>query len=124
VAKKEDVARDFQFLKDKVLAVLIFGSSVEREGRDIDICIVAPGGFDIEEVYKKVDVVGKKYDVWTFEELPLYMKIEVIENHEVVFCKDLLDLYEYFYHFRKLWEDQKYRNKLSKEDIKQLLQHT
>ncbi len=124
MAKKEDVARDFQFLKDKVLAVLIFGSSVEREGRDIDICIVAPGGFDIEEVYKKVDVVGKKYDVWTFEELPLYMKIEVIENHEVVFCKDLLDLYEYFYHFRKLWEDQKYRNKLSKEDIKQLLQHT
>jgi hypothetical protein len=34
------------------------------------------------------------------------MKMEVIENHEVVFCRDLPELYEYFYFFRKLWKDQ------------------
>jgi hypothetical protein len=118
------IAKDFEFLKDRVLAVLIFGSAVDGEGRggrDTDICIVAPEGFDIKEVFRKVDVSGKKYDVWLFEELPLYMKMEVIEKHEVVFCRDILELYEYFYQFRKLWKDQKRRNEVTREDLRRML---
>jgi hypothetical protein len=117
------VARDFEFLKDRVLAVLIFGSkAIEgEEGRDTDICIVAPEGFDIKEVFRQVDVAGKKYDVWLFEELPLYMKMEVIERHEVVFCRNILELYEYFYQFRKLWKDQKRRNEVTREDLRRML---
>ena len=46
------------------------------------------------DILKNVDAVGDKYDVWLFEGLSIYMKIEVIENHEVVFCKDVLELYE------------------------------
>ncbi len=121
MVKKEDVVKDFQFLKDEVLAVLIFGSSVDGEGRDVDVCIVAPEGFDIKEVFKNVDVVGKRYDVWVFEELPLYMKIEVIEKHEIIFAKDELELYEYFYQFRRLWKDQERRNTLSREEIEKIL---
>jgi len=119
------VARDFEFLKERVLAVLIFGSVVDRggswKGRDTDICIVAPEGFDIKEVFRQVDVSGKRYDVWLFEELPLYMKMEVIERHEVVFCRGLLELHEYFYQFRKLWKDQKRRNEITKEDLRRML---
>lgn len=122
MAGKEQVARDFQFLKDKALAVLIFGSSTEGEGRDTDICIVAPHGFDLKEVFKRVDVTGKKYDVWTFEELPLYMKMEVMENHIIVICEDVPELFEYFYQFRKLWKDQEHRNKLTKEEINSILE--
>jgi len=118
----EHVARDFEFLKDRVLAVLIFGSSVsEAEARDVDVCIVAPNGFDIREVFMRIDVTGKNYDVWLFEELPLYMKMEVILNHVVVHCKDILELYEYFYFFRKLWKDQERRNRLTKEEIGEML---
>ncbi len=73
------------------------------------------------EVFKRVDVVGKKYDVWLFEELPLYMKIEVIEKHVIVFCRDELELYEYFYHFRKLWKDQERRNRITREDLEQMV---
>ena len=121
MVKKEDVVKDFQFLKNEVLAVLIFGSSVDGEGRDADVCIVAPEGFDVKEVFKNVDVVGKRYDVWVFEELPLYMKMEVIEKHEIVFAKDELELYEYFHQFRKLWKDQERRNTLSREEIEKIL---
>lgn len=121
MVEKSRVAADLGFLKDRVLAVLIFGSSVKGEGRDIDVCIVAREDPKevLREVFSKVD--ASKYDVWVFEELPLYMKIEVIENHEIVFCKDELELYEYFYQFRKLWKDQERRNKLSREDLKAML---
>jgi len=121
MASRDDLARDFSFLKEKVLAVLIFGSSVKKKGRDLDVCIVS--GADPKEVLKDVflNVDTSKYDVWIFEELPLYMKMEVIDNHEIVFCKEKAELYEYFYFFRKLWKDQKRRNSLSKEDIKRTL---
>jgi len=52
-----------------------------------------------------------------FEELSLYMKMEIIESHRVVFCRDLLELHEYFYQFGKIWKDQMRRNKLTKDDI-------
>ena len=44
----------------------------------------------------KVDVVGKNYDVWLFEELQFYIKMEVSLNHVVVYCRDTLELYGYF----------------------------
>ncbi|HDM60354.1 MAG TPA: DNA polymerase subunit beta [Archaeoglobus veneficus] len=121
MVEKEIIEKDFEFLRDKVLAVLIFGSSVGGEGRDVDICIVAPEGFDVREVFRNIDIVGKGYDVWVFEELPLYMKMEVIDNHEIVFAKDELELYEYFYYFRKLWKDQEKRSRLSKDELKRIL---
>ncbi len=121
----KEVKNDFSFLKDKVLAVLIFGSIAKKEkiARDIDICVVAPGK-DIKSIFREilrnVNVRKKKYDVYIFEELPLYMKIGVIENHIPVFG-DLPALGEYFYFFRKLWNDQKHRQKLSKEDLEKIL---
>lgn len=39
----------------------------------------------------------------------------------VVYCKDILELYEYFYFFRKLWKDQERRNRLTKEEIGDML---
>ena len=88
IASVAKVAREFEFLKDRVLAVLIFGSAVSDESaRDTDICIVAPEGFDIKEVFRQVDVAGRKYDVWLFEELPLYMKMEVIKGMRSCFAK-------------------------------------
>jgi len=121
------VEKDFEFLKGKVLALLIFGSFARGEATarsDIDICVVAPKQKPVEvlkAIWRKVDVYGKKYDVWVFEELPLYLKIEIIENHEIVFG-DAGELGEYFYFWRKLWEDQKHRQKMSREELLKLLE--
>ncbi len=122
----EEIKKDFSFLRNRAMGVLIFGSLSEGktgEKSDIDICIVSPKQDPekiIKEVLRRVDVRGKNYDVHVFEELPLYMKIEIIENHTVVFG-DIYEINEYFYFFRKLWNDQKHRQKLSREEMLKIL---
>lgn len=132
--EKQGIGADFAFLEEdgRILAVLLFGSGAKEQayGRsDRDLCIVAPGIRDkgemrliLRKIYEKIDVIGKRYDIWLFEELPLYMRVQVIENHKVVFCRDLPSLYEYFYFYRKIWEDQKHRQDLDKEELMKILQ--
>lgn len=124
------VEEDFQFLqsRDDVMAVLIFGSAAKEEQTersDVDVCIVAPLCRDKEhllrEIYEKVNVIGKGYDVWIFEELPLYMKARIIEDHIYIYAKGMPELYEYFYPFRKLWDGQKRRQRISKKEALRML---
>jgi predicted nucleotidyltransferase len=96
-----------------VLAILLFGSKAKGESmtRDIDVCIVAPEVDDkaglLLEAFSKVD--SQRYDIWLFEELPLYMKVEIIKSHKVLWCKDIDRLYNYFADFMKIWRDQEVR---------------
>ncbi len=111
---KGKIESDFEFLKsdDEVLAILVFGSSVkgrEHSRSDVDICVVAPEQNPWEilrEVYSEVDTEGNDYDVHTFEELSLKMKHSVMEDHVPVWIRDHGKLKEYFYRYRKLWQDQ------------------
>ncbi len=131
--EKERIGADFAFLAedDRILAVVLFGSGAKDrtdERSDRDICVVAPEVRDsdemwqvLREIYGTIDVVGKRYDIWLFEELPLHMKAQVMENHKVVFCRDLPALYEYFYFYRKMWEGQKHRQELNKEELMEIL---
>ncbi len=102
---------------------------------DIDIAVVVPGAsyfyYDCEgvsdedvdssdvlmKVFREVNVVSKDYDVHIFEELPLHIQMDIIENHEVIFTKDKYGMSEYFYRYRKLWGDQKHRNTMTEEEI-------
>lgn len=107
------IENDFSFLKEKegVLAVLLFGSRVTRRehGRsDVDICIVAPKE-DSWSLWLDVDrrVRSKgRYDFHIFEDLGLRLKHQVMENYEIIWCRDEFKLQEYFYTYRKLWNDQ------------------
>jgi len=118
---------EFSFLKQEdVLGILVFGSFASNQKKigDIDICIVAPK-MKCKDVLKKVfgniDVRGKNLDVYCFEELSLSLKWEVIHNHKIVWAKDEGELGEYFYFFRKLYDDQKHRMKLTKEETLNIL---
>ena len=42
-----------------------------------------------------------RYDVHIFEILPLHIKMSVIEEGVVLHSRDVLELYEYFYPFRR-----------------------
>jgi len=55
-----------------------------------------------------------------FELMPMFLKGEVIDNHEVVWSRDELEFYEYLYFYRKLWEGQKRRQSLSSEEAASL----
>ena len=126
---KEEVKRrvktDFEPLLDDVLGILLYGSlaaGVDNERSDIDISIVAPVIDDKIGFSRRIlsNVRDARYDVRVFELMPLYLKAEVIERGEVIYTKNIFKLYEYFYYFRKIWDDQKHRQKLSKKEVLQL----
>ncbi|MEM3029876.1 MAG: nucleotidyltransferase domain-containing protein [Thermoproteota archaeon] len=104
-----------------VLAILLFGSKAKGESmtRDVDVCIIAPEVNDkaglLLEVFSRVN--SQKYDVWLFEELPFYMKAEIIKTHKVVWCKDIDKLYNYFADLMKIWRDQEVRIKTYAKEL-------
>jgi hypothetical protein len=110
---------DFQFVKKNpaILGVILYGSHLTDDDTirsDIDVCIVAPD-YKLYEIYRFVMRNLKKhiddYDIRFFEELPIHIMGEIIENGKVIITADEPALYEYFFPFRKEWEDQKFRLK-------------
>lgn len=111
----KDIKRDFEFVKSikEAHSVLLFGSYAKgdfHKRSDIDICIVAPSCKAVKSkailLSKILKNLKKPYDVRLFEEFPLYIQIEIIKNHKIIFSKDTLELSYYFYKFRKLWQEQ------------------
>ncbi|TFF98551.1 MAG: nucleotidyltransferase domain-containing protein [Promethearchaeota archaeon] len=106
-----------------ILGILLFGSyskDKETSRSDIDICIVAPNDDPAEllsYILQKINTNLKHYDIRLFQELPLYIKIRVIQDGILIYSTNKYDLYEFFYFYRKLWNDQKHRQKISKEEL-------
>ncbi len=119
----EKVREDLRFLFENrsVLGVLLYGSVVAGESTersDIDICVVTPAAGDKVAFSRWIlsNVKDERYDVRVFELMPLYLKMEVVEHGVVVHARDIYELYEYFYAFRKSWDDQKQRQMLTNEE--------
>ena len=97
--------KDFENLNNAAFGILLYGSCARgdfHKRSDIDICIVKP---DNDEVIRRINKrLGGKYDVKVFEKLPLYIQIEIIRNHQVIYG-DTIEISAYFYKFRRLWED-------------------
>jgi len=111
------IKEDFRFTAENpaIKGVILYGSHAtgdETPRSDIDICIVVPGQ-DLCEMYsfimRNLENNVSRYDVRFFEELPLHIQAHVIERGILVLSPDTFALYEYFYAFRKLWADVKYR---------------
>ena len=100
-----DMKRDFEMFKDDALGILLFGSSARMEDverSDIDICIVRPANDGLLTEMNRM--LGGKYDIKIFENLPLYIQIEIIRDHKIIYG-DEVELSAYFYRFRRLWAD-------------------
>jgi uncharacterized protein len=110
----EDIKNDLSFISD--YEVIIFGSYANKKAdnrSDIDIAVITreKDRNRCMEIWK--GILGKApgiYDIKIFELLPLHIKASLTRNYEVVFG-NRLDISEYFYDFRKLWNDMKYRFK-------------
>lgn len=101
----ENIKKDFEFIKDEVKGVLLFGSRAAGKTdkrSDVDVCLVSPKNKKL--IFKVFERLGDKYDVKIFEELPLHVKMDIIKNHKTVFG-DEVELSYYFYSFRKEWRD-------------------
>ncbi|MDD2754244.1 MAG: nucleotidyltransferase domain-containing protein [Methanothrix sp.] len=137
MAGKDIVAKvkeDLSFLQDSVwreqiLGVLLYGSQATGESgprSDIDLCIVAPCAADRSSLWRRFvsHLKDSRYDVRIFELLPLFLKAAVIEQGIVVYCEDEPELYEYFYPFRRDWQDQKHRQEMTPEEARELFRAT
>ncbi len=107
--KKADLKKDFEIFKGKTLGILLFGSYAigeETGASDIDVCLVKPQNDTVlRDVSKSL---GGKYDIKVFEQLPLYIQIDIIQNHVIIYG-DKTELSAYFYKFRRLWKDMAFR---------------
>ena len=121
----KEIYNDFLYIieKRKIIGILLYGSLAKDQETiksDVDLCIVAPDEDNFELlsfIVGNINVVKKKYDIRIFSELPLHIKIEIIENGILIYSPNKYDLYEYFYFYRKLWADQKHRPYMSKEEF-------
>ncbi|MBN1234900.1 MAG: nucleotidyltransferase domain-containing protein [Methanotrichaceae archaeon] len=125
VKKKLSFLQD-PFWEERILGVLLYGSQVRGEAgprSDIDLCLVAPQATDRAALWRKFISLLRddQYDVHIFEILPLHIKMSVIEEGVVLHSRDVLELYEYFYPFRREWEDQKHRHTLAPEEMRSLI---
>jgi len=108
----EDIKGDLSFAKD--YEIIIFGSYAGKTAEkrsDIDIAIITR-----EHDRQKCIEIWKEtfgstpdiYDIKIFELLPLRIKVSAMRKFDVVFG-NRLDISEYFYGYRKLWNDVKHR---------------
>ena len=104
-----NISNDLKSL-EKYQAV-IYGSFLTKyfipHRSDIDVAIITLDSEKEKNILLLKELAGEfseKYDIKIFELLPLYLKIEIINNYQVLFG-DSLDISEYFYHFRTLWRD-------------------
>ena len=106
-----ELRKEFEFIRDEVEGVLLFGSAAKGElskRSDIDIALVGPENKSV--LIRVFERVGGKYDVKNFDDLPLYIKMDIIKNHQIIFG-DEVELSYYFYKFRREWKDMEYRIK-------------
>ena len=94
--------------------VVLYGSCVRGDSTprsDIDVAVITQIKDRKENLKIFFEILGKVkpiYDIRVFELLPIHIKMEVIENYIVVFG-DTLEISEYFYFYRKIWNDVKHR---------------
>uniref|UniRef100_A0A7C3RCT3 Nucleotidyltransferase domain-containing protein n=1 Tax=Archaeoglobus fulgidus TaxID=2234 RepID=A0A7C3RCT3_ARCFL len=108
----EEIKEDLKAISD--FEAVIFGSYVTgefREGSDIDVAVITrtkDRSKNMEIQKKLFSLARSPYDLRVFELLPIKIKASVMDDYTVLFG-DELEISEYFYQWRKMWEDVKHR---------------
>ena len=96
---------------DEILAVFLFGSAARREEHktsDIDICLILkPGRHSSLGLSEKRFEYLKVFDldVQIFQQLPLYIKMNVIKDGKKLFCANEDELYQSVFNTITEFED-------------------
>ncbi|MEW5825461.1 MAG: nucleotidyltransferase domain-containing protein [Candidatus Bipolaricaulota bacterium] len=94
-----------------VLAVILFGSEARgeaRAGSDVDVCLV------LED--KQLDALGQSHkrvaylasfdlDIQIFQQMPLHLRVRVLREGKVLFCRDEEKLYTVAFRTAQHFED-------------------
>ena len=99
--KRKDLNEMLKDTKDdrQILAVFLYGSCARGEDNnksDIDVCLVLHSGdYTNKELSRKKLEYLKSFDldVQVFQQLPIYIRVRIIKEGKVLFCKDEDSLY-------------------------------
>src|SRR5574340_343915 len=101
--------KEFESISGEVEGILLYGShakGVADKRSDLDICIIKPRGRDVLiRIFAKVD---GRYDLKIFDDMPLYVKMGVMEGYKVIYGSEP-EISYYLYGIRKKWEDMRHR---------------
>ena len=104
-SQKKNIEIYFEEFCGDALGIFFYGSHTQghwSERSDIDIYIVKPGNDYVQRIINKK--LGVKYDAKVFEKMPLYIWIEIIHNHQIIYG-DAVEIGAYFYRFGRLCVD-------------------
>ncbi len=109
----KEIKKELTKIKE-IFAILLYGSYAlgkANKRSDLDICLVLKTNSKeiISKVYQETLILSgknEKYDIKIFESLSLKIKFEIIETGKIIYAKNVQELQEYFYFYRKLWQDQ------------------
>jgi predicted nucleotidyltransferase len=119
-----------------IYEVILFGSYVEGgfgPNSDIDVALITRDravSLKEKNTNKLMDLIGRfpsPYEIHIYELLPIRIKYSIWSNYKVIFG-DILEISEYFYEDRKVWDDCKHRildNQFNsfKEEVELLKKH-
>jgi len=122
----EKIKKDLESLSN--YNVVLYGSILSpyfSNSSDIDVCVITMNknaSYNKNLWFSLFSKVEEKYDLRVFELMPLFLKIEIIENHKILFG-DKLEISEYFYFYRKIWRDMERRIKENKfRNLKEIIE--
>jgi hypothetical protein len=84
----------------KVIAVALYGSSLNGKGRDTDICIFLDKKYpNLEMSKKRLEFLKDfgSFDIQIFQQLPIYIRKRILKEAKILFCKNLDLLYEIYF---------------------------
>lgn len=107
------------------LAIYLFGSHAEgsaHDDSDVDVCLVAGSRRHVAEVASHALArTTTQLDVKVFEEMPLWLQGEVLDNGRLLWTRDAATLHDYLWISRRVWEDERRRAIPSDDDIERIL---
>lgn len=118
---EHDISSVITKIKDiggaKIRFIVLYGSAakgVSTTLSDIDIAVYYDG--DKQERFdfrvKILGRVGSKYDIQTFQDLPLYIQNDILSTGKVIYYRDFKDIFNIFMKTIREFEDFKPRLKL------------
>ncbi|MEA2055057.1 MAG: nucleotidyltransferase domain-containing protein [Candidatus Thermoplasmatota archaeon] len=101
--------------------IMVYGSFAKGyadKQSDIDICVIKKEGINLKNLYDKILQISsnKRYDIVIFDEIPWYLRGEILESGKVIYAQDDDELDFWLYKQLKIWEDMKKRQKLVSPD--------
>ncbi|KAF5090233.1 hypothetical protein DSECCO2_18980 [anaerobic digester metagenome] len=126
---RQDLILDhFQEILPSIRTILLFGSHAAgyaSPGSDIDLCLILNDGADRTAVYERMLLVPEGYDIVIYDEIPWYLRGEILERHCTIYAEDPDDLDFWLYKQRRIWSDMKPRQqKASAGDLLRRIGHS